>query len=438
MHRHLFLGALLAATATSALAQWTDRISIGKGGEPTIATDGKGNVYATGHLPCGLFVSRDWGATFAPAKQFPNGFCDIHLFAWPDGRVNISFIKPGVSGLTSWFSTDNAKTLTEGKGVDGPLDREWLVGNPVNNEVYMDYSNGYIGGPKSKGVFLAASSDGGKTFQERGRADNEKPGSYAVDPHIACSADGKIYAMWLASTDYNNIDGVGISVSTDGGKTFTNHQRVADYHKSWGDCQERWMLGCLAASGKDTLAVAYADYGEYLVDGETYHPLLAYYRVSKDGGKTFSAPKTVSSSADIVASIRGFNARKKDNINLPFYLQTLPWICADPSGRIHIAYEDNRSGQGEINGKAFDKWQVRFATMSDMSKGFGPSEQVSEDVLCNRPPLDFISCAADSKRAYIIWVETPGAAQGWAFSGDLKVARKILPSASSAAADIGG
>ena len=84
-NRPLILAALLAVFLPSSAA-WTDKVSLGKGGEPSIATDGKGNVYATAHLPCNLFMSRDWGKSFTETKNFPDAQCDMHVFAMPDGR----------------------------------------------------------------------------------------------------------------------------------------------------------------------------------------------------------------------------------------------------------------------------------------------------------------------------------------------------------------
>ena len=105
--------------------------------------------------------------------------------------------------------------------------------------------------------------------------------------------------------------------------------------------------------------------------------------------------------------------------------QTLPWTCTDPYGRFYIAFQDNRDGQGTLNGQTLDKWHVRFAAMGTFEKGFGASERVSDDVICLRPPLDFLSCAADKSRAYISWTEA-SSASGWAFSGQTYIARKIL------------
>ena len=230
--------------------------------------------------------------------------------------------------------------------------------------------------------------------------------------------------MWATSSDYNTIDGFNIAVSADSGHSFSGHQNIVQFHKNWGDTQERWMLGCLVATGPNKVFVIYPDYETMTVDGKTTHPFILHYKASTDGAKSFGPAHTLLSAKEIEECIRSFAANQKSDQNVPYFAQTLSWASADPSGNIHVVWEDNRSGQSDINGKAYGKWQVRYASGKDPS--FGPSEQVSNDVVCIRPPLDFIGCAADSKYCYVIWIETPNATGGWGFSGDVYVARKAL------------
>jgi hypothetical protein len=440
MRKHTFLSRSLALACVVSLAgashaQWNDRIKLGTGGESTVATDGQGNVFVTAHAPCEIFSSHDWGASFAEKKDFPDGFCDVHVYAWPNGRVNLSFIKPNVAGLSSYYSGDNGRTFKKGAGVDGPLDREWLAPNLTNGDLFMDYSHGYIGGPKSEGIFLALSHDGGKSFNQISKVDKEPAGDYAVDPYLVSSTDGKLYAMWSTSRDYNTIDRFDFAVSKDGGRTFDYHQNIGTLSKNLVDktpkkevvdTQERWILGCLASHGANEVLAIYPDFGKVTVDGIEYKPLLLYYKVSTDGGKSFGTGKTVSSQSELEQAIRAFEKNKKADTNYAVYTQTLPWACDDPYGRFHVAFQDNRSGQGLLGKDYFGKWQVRFASLDAPEGEFGPSERVSEDVICKRPPLDFLSCAADKKRAYVSWTQIPGVRDDMVFTGDLYVARKIL------------
>jgi hypothetical protein len=408
-------------------AQWKDRKLLGPGGESTVATDGKGNVYVTTHLPCKLYESHDFGSSFEPKMSFPDGACDMDVLAWPNGNVNVSYIKNGITGFASYFSLDNGATINQGSALSGQLDREWLAPNLLNDELYMDYSDGYIGGPRSIGVFLGASTDHGKTFTKRTKIDKEPAGDSPVDPYLASSSDGKIYAMWATSKDYDTIDRFDFAYSTDNGHTFSGHQTLCTFNKTLGTTQERWILGCITAYGKDKILVIFPNYEKMTVDGKEYKPLLMYYRMSSDGGKTFSDPKLVSSKDEIEANIRSFAATKHSDANVGYYLQTLPWTCVDGRGHFHIVYQDNRDGQVSYNNDYFDQWHVRFATLKEDS-GFGPSERVSDDATCIRPPLDFESCSADDQRVYVSWTECPGFTSGWPFTGNTYVARRPLAS----------
>jgi len=406
-------------------AQWSDVKRLGNGGESTVATDGKGNVYVTAHQSCQINVSHDYGASFQ-THYFNDGFCDMDVIAWPNGNVNVSFIKPNVSGLASYYSKDLGRTFVRGSALDGPLDREWLAPNLVNGDLYMDYSHGYIGGPTSTGVYFAVSHNGGKTFDKMGRVDKSAPADHAVDPYLVTSTDGRIYAMWSTTSDDDTIDRFDFAYSTDGGKSFKGHTTIGAVHKKLGDTQERWMLGALTSFGKKDVLALYSDYKQVDVDGKSYKPLLTFYRLSRDGGESWSEPQTVSPADEIEESIRKFEAKKIANVNVPQYMQTLPWACADDYGRFYAVYEDNRSGQGTSGDVTMDKWGVRTSTMELGSDSFSTSEAVSKPYIAKRPPLDFISCAADKRRFYVSWTESPGYTGDMDFTGELWFGRKII------------
>ncbi len=421
----LLIPAALAAAAQGA-APWSDVQRLGTGGEAFLSTDGKGAVYATCHLPCKLFVSHDHGKTFQISHNLPESFCDVNTAVGPDGKLYVVYIKPGVKGLQVMLSPDRGATLYRGGALDGPYDREWIVVDPVTGHIGYNFSDGYIGGPKSKGIYFAASTDKGQSFRKLSRIDREPEGSYAVDPYLAVGAGGRLYSAWAVSTDYNRIDGYKFAASDDGGKSWKHHAELAMTHHELGDTQERWMLGALVAIGKDSVMAIYQDYGSIDVDGRTEQPLLAYFRISADGGKTWSPARTCFQTAEIEAAIRSFRVSASRSSSVSNYVQTLPWASADPHGRVHVALVDNRSGQKNIGDKRVGWWQVRFATWASGGAGFGTSERVSADWAAERPPLDFIGLCADADYAWVIWTQNPDKVSGMDFTGDLYVGRKTL------------
>jgi hypothetical protein len=419
--------------AVSSFAQWSDRKLVGEGGESCVSADGSGSVYVAMHQPGTLYASHDWGTTFEKIKTFDEAFCDMDVLAWPNGNLNVEFIVQGENGapskgFASYFSTDKAATLQKGSAPTGTLDREWMAPNPTNGEIYMDYSNGFIGGPKSVGVFLAASTNHGATFQNRSRIDKEPAGEGPIDPYLCSSSDGRIYAMWSTTHDQNLIDRFDFAYSTDGGRTFQGHQTIGALDPKLGDTQERWILGCIVATGPKTVVALYPNYTKMVVDGVVSHPLLDYYRVSTDGGNTFSPPKLLSPQRELEDNIRSFQAHKHSDKNVAIYVQTLPWFCSDSKGRIYVAYQDDRDGQVAVGDQSeyLCKWHVRFAGMESLAAGFSTSERVSDDVVCYRPPLDFLCCTTDPKNAYVTWTEHAGTTAEWAFSGNTYIAKKPL------------
>ncbi|MBX7132721.1 MAG: glycoside hydrolase [Fimbriimonadaceae bacterium] len=405
------------AACAIAFAQWPEIKKIGTGGEPYVATDGTGNVYLTCHQPCQLFASNDWGGNWRNVQTFGDALGDLQVIAPRPSTAFVVYMFTSVNGLQVWNTFDAAKTMNRVGSVQGPYDREWLAMSQASTDLFLTYSDGYIGGPKSKGIFVQKSSDMGKTFQDRVRMDNEAEGSYAVDPYLTALDDGTLVGMWAASKDYNLVDAYRTAVSRDGGKSWTDHQTMGTVRKDLGDAQERWMLGGICGSGKNVVVSYYMDYQAVTLEKLTNNALVVMYRVSKDGGKTFGSPKRVTALSEFSPSVKSVGEGV-------VYRQTMPWMAADPSGKIHLVYEDNRAGQGDINGKKYSKWHVRYAVMSDLDKGFTASERVSNDYVAERPPLDFICLAADAKNVYATWVEAPNAVGGWRFSGDLWVGRK--------------
>lgn len=409
-----------------ASAQWTDVKRIGTGGEAFVAADGKGNVYVTAHLPAQLLVSRDFGDTFGEPLKFRNALGDLHVITWGKGRLHLAYMYGQAEGLKSWFSTDAGKTLLEGESHPGPYDREWIAVNPKTNEVYMNYSDGYIGGPDSKGIYLAASTDGGKTFTRRSQIDKEPVGKFAVDPYLANNPNGRLYAAWAVSSDKDTIESYKFAMSEDGGKTWQRRQTIAETQRTLGDTQERWMLGGILAVGDDTVICYYQDYMELEVAGRKHRPLLTQYRISTDAGGTFSEPRLLTPRSEVETAIGAYERGKKGDKNFPIYIQSLPWMCADPAGNVHAVFQDNRSGQSWFEGDALNLWSVRHLTMPKGKDAFDTSEKVSQDYIAKRPPLDFMACTADATRLYIVWTESTNPKNDWEFSGKLMLGRKKL------------
>lgn len=399
---------------------------LGRGGEPFVSSDDRGTVYFSSHLPTQVFVSRDWGSTVKLSRDFKDSLGDMVVQALPNGAVTVSYMTGYDKGMKTQFSTDYGASFKAGNAPSGrPLDREWMVYDAKRDLLYMIYSDGYIGGPPSKGVFLSVSNDKGLTWKEVSRVDNEPEGNYPVDPHIAISDDGKLYGFWTVTKDRDTIESYRTSVSEDQGKSWSHHQTIADLPHNFGDRQERWMLGGLASYGTNKVTAFYVAYRTVDLDATSQLSLSAVVRTSQDGGKTFGNPLYLS---DPIESRRAARQVAMANQAIPTdfpWIQVMPWATYDHKGNLHALWFDNRIGATSQLSKPASVWQLRYVTVVD-GKVKGASAPVSQTFAASRPAMDFICATADSKFLYATWSQNSNSVRGWDFTGDLYIGRLPL------------
>jgi hypothetical protein len=253
-HRSITCGALiavgLALTASQAFAG--DVITINKdheGGQPSIATDGKGGLYAA-------YLSYERGA------KVPDVFFTSSL---DGGRT----WKPGVNvSKTPGISCDPAIAC----GKDGHAVIVWL-----------DTTSGM----EKPNVHSAFTTDGGDTWSDALDISNT-PGK-SMDPAVAISSDGVVHAVWADTTDSTTGPEIWHSVSTDKGATWSKAKNIS---MTLGDARRP----ALVCGPSNELFVCWADKLSDKTNTEIH------LSVSKDGGRTFSKATNVSytpgSSAD--------------------------------------------------------------------------------------------------------------------------------------------
>lgn len=407
----LILNALLGGVSPQG-PTWETK-ELGTGGQPMLAANDKGAVYLAHHQPGALLISRDWGATFAERYAFKNALSDVRVSAWAD-RVQVTYLTAGGGGIENHYSFDAGKSLRVGGRVVGDYDRGPIVYNAKSAELTLVTSHGYPAGPLSQGIFAYRSTDFGRTFSRAGRVDVLDELVQAVDPNLAVSTDGTLYASWSVTKDNNNIASIEFATSTNGGKNWKDRTQIAKLSTA-GDTQERWMLGGLIAMGESTVVAYYPDYVERKIGDEKKQILLTHFRISEDSGRNFGPARICLTDTELETVLKA----------QPNYRQTMPAMALDASGNLHLAFIDNREG-GSAEDSRFTKWSARYMALPKGAKDFGPSEAISKPFASIRAPLELIGCAVDSKYVYVAWSENPGSTESLDYRGTLYFGRKAV------------
>jgi len=259
MCKHISGAGQLSAAAVRVNTQ-TGQATAWRGDQPTIALAPDQTVFVgwtaragseSGHATdIYLSASRDHGQTFsAPVKVNDDPQPAVHgmhsLVIANDGRVYVA-----------WLDERNVTPV--------PM-----------KDMKMDGSASAHHMESNREVFIASSSDGGRTFSANRRvATNACP---CCKVAMAVNSDGRLYVSWrqVLPGDFRHI---AVSASADQGKTFTTPVIVSDDH---------WVLAGCPVSGA-TLSIAADGMVRVLWYSEGKNGQTGlYWAESRDQGATF-------------------------------------------------------------------------------------------------------------------------------------------------------
>jgi hypothetical protein len=332
------VGAARPAAAQAALAVppgFGHTVNLGPAkGDPSIQDDGQGRLYITTPVSLlsrsnGVLLSRstDGGQTFLSPQAVGGiiGGADSDVVS-DVSTAHVWVSDLGVAFTTVFPSTDHGVTFPSNTLAGPDDDREWLT--TIGPTLFLTYHDFALGIPL---IFI--STDGGATFLPGGLLGqiisptqlgfvNSKCNTQVSKP--VTDVAGTIYILINASTpaEYaasacatpSPLDVLYMSVSKDGGHTFTN-TKVADISAAATGKPKSGSFG----HRFDQLAIdnggnLYID-GTATLDGNL--PLQNYLMVSKDQGATFSAP---------IPTNAGANG------------QVLPSIAVGQAGQVAVGY----------------------------------------------------------------------------------------------------
>jgi len=209
---------------------------------------GSTNPYDSSHIMYSR--STDRGVTWSPAQRLDLRGGNCHdddntvegatLATGPNGEVYIAWMGP--EGLVFRKSTDGGVTWPQQNSVILDIPGGWdimipgimrcngfpviacdLSGGPQHGTLYINWSD-QRNGDSDTDVWLIQSSDGGETWSQPARVNDDPPGKHQFFTWMAL--DQSNGDLWFVFFDRRNYSGdetdVWMAVSKDGGDTFSN------------------------------------------------------------------------------------------------------------------------------------------------------------------------------------------------------------------------
>jgi len=342
-----FRGDIYFAKSTDGGATWSanvqvnDDIGLGEqyGYNPSMTADGSGNVYVAwedgyydssdDHFYADIYFAKstDGGTIWSANTQVNNdaGFADQYApslavdssgniyAAWKDERNKYSdiYFAKSTDGGATW-STDVTVDNDTGLASEPSL----AVNGSGNLYVaWDDRSWNYD-------IYFAKSTDGGATWSEDVKANDDAGPGFEGHPSLAVDGGGNLYAVWedgaYGSSDYYSnafyVDegDIYFAKSTDSGATWSASVQVDDDDR-WSDTPN------LAVDSSGNIYVAWTDMIEDNI----------YFAKSTDGGTTWSADFQVNDDAGSAS-------------------ESNPSLAVDGNGSLYMAWEDQRNGEDDI------------------------------------------------------------------------------------------
>ncbi len=292
-------------------------------------------------------------AAHEPARAGPNHVVDVpgpinadnspSLARNPRRPGNLALTyrvdRPGYSAALAWSQDGGAvwqaTALPLPLGLDRPFGPDVAFG--PDGTLYVSYVNLAGNGNAPDGLWLARSTDGGRTLSPPVRVSDR----LAFQVRIAVGPDGTVYVTWLqaGSVAINRLVGfpnpVVVSRSLDGGRTFSAPVPVSDPGR------QRVGAASPVVDAHGRLFVLYEDFKddrrdfEYLEGPAAETPFSLVITWSDDQGRSFAPGIDVDT--DLTASHRFL-----------VFLPDFPSLALGPQQQLYVAWADGRHGDEDV------------------------------------------------------------------------------------------
>ncbi|MES1241802.1 MAG: sialidase family protein [Acidobacteriota bacterium] len=342
-------------------------------------------------------VSRDILAPDSSSQGQPETQTEVFLALNPQNEANLlaayqegRFADGGARSLAWAYSKNSGKGWTEGllpeltPVTGGRFQRAsdpWVAFGPGNRAYYASLL--FNETDPDNGVFLSASANGGKTWGPPvavhlgGSTEFDDKEAVVVDTRADSPFRGRVYVGWDSVLNNGN-EILRVSWSDDGGQSFSPPAALASQGANLG------IIPLVGPGGVVHAVWFHAD--------RNTCPCSILAAHSEDGGATWSAPVQV-------AAVRGADVNG---------LRTggLPTAAVDPrNGRLYAAWQDDLGGgvDGILLARSDDggsNWSApELASGSDPASSFTPALAVGPT---GRVALSFYSLRNDPERRFLV------------------------------------
>jgi len=222
------------------------------------------------------------------------------------------------------------------------------------------------GGGGISAIGFSISANRGGSFQYNGAPPVGGNYDQAImgNPSVACTDASTFYYSALWSDSLNNITGVAVGKSADGGRSFSSPLVAAAKDLGTHFVDHDWIAADMSNPGHLYLVYVDIDYsGDVCGTDPNSGSIIARYAIelvsSSDGGTAWSAQPT---EVEQVCA---------DAAN-PYAMVSGPQVAVGPQGQIYVAWE----AAGE-NGAPMTARQIKIAKSTDGGVSFGPAVVVA-------------------------------------------------------------
>ncbi len=309
-------------------------------------------------------VNQAFAVPFSQNKQnepslAQNPTNPLNLIAGSNDQINepvctntapSSCLRPaGISVSGYYASFDGGITWPYQGLLDLSVFGEYAFGDPI--QVFDSQGNAFYGtlafpkdavaGAKPSDLFVAKSTDGGKTYSSAAKVSGASNGIFDDKDGLAADANpfspfhDNVYAVWTKLAGKSVANQILFARSTDGGATWSTPAQLTPADST----NTTLRSGAAVQVGRDgTVYVIWVN-----TKGNPAHPSAIHMTISRDGGKTFlplGHDITVALVTDDGLPLSGTSFRQNNRV--------FPSLTVAPNGTLHVIWCNHINNHAQV------------------------------------------------------------------------------------------